>query len=277
MAQNDKIKELAEALKRLSKTDYYQIKIIPNITPEVFDSKFGGLPYWTPDKNYPTNPDGKKLILLAQINFDRENVDSPLPTSGMLQFFITDDDVMGMNFDNQTVQNNFRVIYHENIDYNVTRETIQKLGIPNSNEKTVECFPINKECKISLQKEVDYIKYGDVRFENFFQIAYKEVFNKEPKKESTYIYVLSDDERDRLAQELENIYSSHKMLGYSFFTQEDPRYNKKYKDYEILLFQIDSEGEYVLWGDVGIGNFFISKKSLLEKDFTNVLYNWDCS
>lgn len=277
MAQNDKIKELVEALKRLSKTDYYQIKIIPNITPEIFDSKLGGLPYWTPDKNYPTNPDGKKLILLAQINFDRENVDSPLPTSGMLQFFITDDDVMGMNFDNQTMQNNFRVIYHENIDYNVTRETIQKLGIPNSNEKTVECFPITKECKISLQKEVDYIKYGDVRFENFFQIAYKEVFNKELKKENTYINILSDDERDRLDQELENNSSNHKMLGYSFFTQEDPRYDKKYKDYEILLLQIDSEGEYVMWGDAGIGNFFISKKALLEKDFTNVLYNWDCS
>ena len=277
MAQNDKIKELVEALKRLSKTDYYQIKIIPNITPEIFDSKLGGLPYWTPDKNYPTNPDGKKLILLSQINFDRENVDSPLPTSGMLQFFITDDDVMGMNFDNQTVQNNFRVIYHENIDYNVTRETIQKLGIPNSNEKTVECFPIFKESKISLQKEVDYIKYGDVRFENFFQIAYKEVFNKELQKENSYINILSDDERDRLDQGLENNSSNHKMLGYSFFTQEDPRYDKKYRDYEILLLQIDSEGEYVLWGDAGIGNFFISKKALLEKDFTNVLYNWDCS
>ena len=67
------------------------------------------------------------------------------------------------------------------------------------------------------------------------------------------------------------------MLGYSFFTQEDPRYNKKYKDYDTLLLQIDSEGEYVLWGDAGIGNFFITKKSLLEKDFTNILYNWDCS
>ena len=277
MAQNDKIKELAEELKRLSKTDYYQIKIIPNITPELFDSKIGGLPYWTPDKNYPTNSEGKKLILLAQINFDRENVGSPLPTNGILQFFITDDDVMGMNFDDQTVQNNFRVIYHENIDYSVNRETIQKLDIPNSNEKTVECFPIMKECKISLQKEVDYIKYGDIRFENFFSIAYKKVFNKEPKKEYSYINILNDDERDRLDQELENNSHNHKMLGYSFFTQEDPRYNEKYKDYETLLLQIDSEGEYVLWGDAGIGNFFISKKSLLEKDFTNVLYNWDCS
>ena len=277
MAQNDKIKELAEELKRLSKTDYYQIKIIPNITPEVFDSKFGGLPYWTPDKNYPTNPDGKKLILLAQINFDRENVDSPLPTSGMLQFFITDDDLMGINFDDQKKQNNFRVIYHENIDYNVTRETIQKLGIPNSNEKTVECFPIIKECKISLQKGVDYITYGDIHFEDFFPIAYKEIFKQEPKKEITYINILENDERNRLDHELGVCKSSHKMLGYSFFTQDDPRYDKKYREYDTLLLQIRSQGNYVMWGDCGVGNFFIPKKSLLEKDFSNVLYNWDCS
>ena len=65
------------------------------------------------------------------------------------------------------------------------------------------------------------------------------------------------------------------MLGYAHFTQEDPRYNKKYEEYDTLLFQINSS-QYVMWGDVGIGNFFIPKKSLLEKDFSKVLYNWDC-
>jgi uncharacterized protein YwqG len=277
MAQNDKIKELAEQLKSLSKTEYYRIKIIPNITPDIFDSKYGGLPYWTPDKNYPTNSEGEKLILLALINFDREKVDSPLPTSGMLQFFITDDDIMGVDYENPTKQNNFRVIYHETINYNITKEEIEKLNIPNSNEKTVECFPITKECKISLNKGVDYITYGDIHFEDFFPIAYKEVFKKEPKKEITYINILENDERNRLDHELGFSKSSHKMLGYSFFTQDDPRYDKKYRDYDTLLLQIDSQGDYVLWGDCGVGNFFIPKKSLLEKDFSDVLYNWDCS
>ena len=277
MAQNDKIKELVEELKCLSKTDYYQIKIIPNITPEIFDSKLGGLPYWTPDKNYPTNSNGEKLILLAQINFDREKVDSPIPANGMLQFFITNDDMLGMNDDDQTEQNNFRVIYHENINYNITKEEVEKLNIPTSNEKAGEDFAIITECKISLEKGVDYIKYGDVQFENFLKIAYKKVFKKEPNKENIYFNILNDDERNRLDQELEINKSNHKMLGYSYFTQEDPRYDEKYKDYDTLLLQIDSEGKYVKWGSVGIGNFFISKKALLEKDFSNVLYNWDCT
>ena len=69
----------------------------------------------------------------------------------------------------------------------------------------------------------------------------------------------------------------HKMLGYAFFTQEDPRYEKKYENYDTLLFQLDSEGNYLIWGDLGIANFFIQKKDLEERNFSNVLYNWDCS
>jgi uncharacterized protein YwqG len=274
---DDKIGELFEKIKNLSKTEYYQITINPNIVPEIYDSKLGGLPYWTPDLQYPLNSEGKKLILLAQINFDKENVDSPLRKQGILQFFITDDDLMGIDFDDQTKQNNFRVIYHEKVDYNITKDSIKHYNIPNCIEKDVQCFPISKEYKISLTKNIDYISTHDFHFDEIFAKAYKEVYNKALKPEDTFNKILDDEELEKLEEKLENDLPRHKMLGYSFFTQEDPRYNKEYKDYDTLLFQIDSEGEYILWGDVGVGNFFISKKSLLKKDFSKVLYNWDCS
>ena len=44
---------------------------------------------------------------------------------------------------------------------------------------------------------------------------------------------------------------------------------------EILLFQLDSQ-DHILWGDSGVGNFFISKEDLKNKDFSHVRYNWDC-
>ena len=66
------------------------------------------------------------------------------------------------------------------------------------------------------------------------------------------------------------------MLGYAFFTQEDPRYQKKYENYDTLLLQIDSENKYIMWGDLGVANFLINKKSLEEKTFTDIMYNWDC-
>ena len=276
MSQEDKISELADKIKNLSKCDYYQIELESNCSPDIFDSKLGGLPYWTPDRVYPVNSKGEKLVLFAQINFDKENVDEPLPKNGMLQFYIADDLLMGVDYDDQIKQNNFRVIYHENIDYNITKDSIKNFNIPNTNEKTVKYNPILKECKINLKKEIDHVSFSDIRFDKYFTIAYKEIYNKDLKNEDTYFKILNDEEREKLDEKLEPNYPKHKMLGYSYFTQEDPRYNKKYIDYDMLLLQIDSDGKYVMWGDVGIGNFFISKKSLLEKDFSNVLYNWDC-
>ena len=50
-----------------------------------------------------------------------------------------------------------------------------------------------------------------------------------------------------------------------------------------MLLQVDSEfveGErryLIIWGDCGIANFFIREKDLKVQDFSNILYNWDCS
>ena len=272
---SDKIKKLVEKIKNLSKTDNYSIKIKTiEENPEIYESKLGGLPYWTPDLDYPVNSKGKKLYLLAQINFEKEKTKAPLPTNGLLQFFIFDDDVMGLNFDNFTKQDNFRVIYHENIDYNITKESVKKLDIPDS--KNAESFPIYGEYKISLNKSIDYVTPQDIHFNKYFSIAYKEIYGKEIKKGKIYYDILNDDEIEKLEQELKINSLNHKMLGYSYFTQEDPRNEKKYGDYDTLLIQIDSQGKYVSWGDGGIGNFFINKKSLLKKDFSKVLYSWDC-
>lgn len=64
----------------------------------------------------------------------------------------------------------------------------------------------------------------------------------------------------------------HKLGGYPFFTQEEPREDDKF---DILLFQLNSEAG-IMWGDMGIGNFFINSDDLRKKNFDNVLYNWDC-
>ena len=128
-----------------------------------------------------------------------------------------------------------------------------------------------------MNKKIDYASPEDISFDKFFKLAYKEVYNKDLKDEDYYHKILDDKEANNLIEEFESKELAHKMLGYSSFTQEDLRYDKRYADYDTLLLQIDSEGEFVMWGDAGIGNFFISKKSLIEKDFNNVMYNWDCS
>jgi len=57
---------------------------------------------------------------------------------------------------------------------------------------------------------------------------------------------------------------------------------EKYKKYDTVLFQLDSEYDEntkkwkVCIGDAGVINFFINREKLKNKDFTEILYNWDC-
>ena len=72
--------------------------------------------------------------------------------------------------------------------------------------------------------------------------------------------------------------SGHKILGNPYFTQDDPR--EEDDEHNILLFQMDSEmgneAVEIMWGDSGVGNFFISEEDLKNLNFDNVLYTWDC-
>ena len=48
-----------------------------------------------------------------------------------------------------------------------------------------------------------------------------------------------------------------------------------------MLLQIDSDEDddrsfEIIWGDCGVANFFINSEALLKKDFSKVIYNWDC-
>ena len=64
--------------------------------------------------------------------------------------------------------------------------------------------------------------------------------------------------------------------GYPYFTQSDPReYEAAYQKCDTVLLQIDTDDE-IMWGDSGVANFFIPAEDLAKKDFSRVLYNWDC-
>ena len=73
----------------------------------------------------------------------------------------------------------------------------------------------------------------------------------------------------------------HKLGGYPCFTQCDPRENSaEYSKYDTLLLQIDSDysngGTKVMFGDSGVCNFFIPGEKLKNRDFSDILYTWDC-
>ncbi len=273
------VEQVIDEIKARTKMTAYSLVINKDKKPDIFDSKFGGVPYWDLNKEYPVDNAGNMLVLLAQINLDNLDVDDRLPGKGMLQFFIGAEDLFGMDFDNQDNQNKFRVVYHEKIDYTVVKEQILGINPPVSSdfEEGYET-PVFKESAVEIIKKEVAMGEGDYRSDKIFRDILREKFNYEIGNQSLF-NVFSDEEYDIINNAISN--EGHWLLGYPYFTQSDPReYNKEYAYYDTLLFQMDSDyiddEYYTIWGDCGVGNFFINSEDLKKCDFSRVLYNWDC-
>ncbi len=282
---SEKAVKIVEKIKEMTGIPAIFIDRKPNtVQPSLTDSKFGGLPYWDMEKEYPTDSKGEKMMLLAQINFsDLCAFDTELPKEGMLQFFITvDDDVFGMDFDDPVSQKDFRVVFHDTVRQDVTEEQVQALDIVRAEEVDDYGTPIFRQAALSFRAGIDSMSSDIEDFPTVFVQAVKAVTGEEIDQENWYEYFEEDTDDDNyLSEELSGL--GHKMLGYPGFIQFDPREDKEdRKYYDTLLLQIDSDmgedGEdYVLWGDCGVANLFINKEALIKRDFSNILYNWDCS
>lgn len=280
MMNNNDIRPIMEELKKRTKQEAFTLKISKDKVPGLCDSKLGGIPYWDIQKKYPENSQGGKLMLLSQINLEQYDFGELLPKKGMLQFFTGVDDVFGLDFDEQDKQDTFRVIYHETVNYNTTKEAIMSIGVPsNLDEEMLEYTPVTKEYALEILKTEAYMGESDHRFESLFREIAKE--QGIPLKEGESLYNLLEDKTyEQMVEEIPN--TGHRLLGYPFFTQTDPRESdEKYSYYDTLLFQLNSDyedkyGDLVLWGDCGVGNFFINKEDLKNCNFSKILYNWDC-
>lgn len=269
------IDEIYEAVKSEACIKSYKIKKekVDNLT--IFDSKFGGIPYWDFSKEFPVDSKGEKLNLLSQINFDKENFnDERLPDKGILQFYISsNNDIYGIDFDEQDQQIDWRVIYHENVNYEVTEEVVKNNSVKSFKEIDTDNYPpFNDAYRISFEIVDEVISCYDQDFSSIVVSFLKEKYN----------IILEEHEVEEYLEQIdENYYKKfdtygHKLLGYPAFTQSDPRsYYKKYSKYDTLLLQIDSDDD-IMWGDCGVANFFINKEDLKNNNFSNILYNWDC-
>ena len=271
---NERSRQLLDEIKRRTQTTAYVLAFDSESTPTIFDSKVGGLPYWDPAKTYPTDSNGKKMYLLAQINFDQDKAESPLPQSGMLQFFIGGEEMYGLDFDHPTEQKDWRIVYHEKVDASVTAETVEAMGIPSNNGDDEEVdSPVFRSCVFRLVKKETWLTPDNwERFDEQTLEVAEDLFGETDAESANEVF--GEDQYALLEEEY--FYSENsQLLGHPFFTQEDVR--EEGSRYNTLLFQLDSETvDIVMWGDMGVGNFFINAEDLKRLDFSNVLYNWDC-
>ena len=208
---------------------------------DLYSSKIGG-------DFISENPPG---AFLAQINLS-EIPHHPyilpqgyfyFPENGWLQFFIKDDEILGKDWETRTGI----VKYIENLNGDI-------------HKSNYEFTPILKESGMKFTCSYEEISIEDYRFKNTD-------LGKQALKDEELWEQLWD----------KNSGAGCKLLGYPAFVQYDPREEAKFQKYDTLLFQLDSYPcDRIMWGDSGVGNFFISYENLIKWDFSDIMFTWDC-
>ena len=273
------IKKVIEKVSAENKKECINIKTHVDENLTIFDSKFGGIPYLPKDFEVPCDSSNhEQFALLAQINCAELPENNLYPKVGILQFWIGRDDLMGLEDD-------YKVVYFENIDNTITKEEVltkYKPLDPNNYDQYTPFDPTNAEFGLTFEKGISTITVADYRFENIIINAIHELY---PDEEVARLYSdLDEDVHEYLYTSVKGL--KHAIGGYPNFTQYDPRsYNSEEGEqspYDIMLLQVESEWKKdndveIIWGDCGVGNFFISEENLKNRNFEDVLYNWDCS
>lgn len=236
---------------------------------DILDSKIGGMPYWDINLEYPKTSEGENLILLAQINFEREQFDDDrLPKKGILQFFVKNNWLWMNNED-------YKVIYHENINYNLNFDDIKKLNIKTTLDQKIN-IDISGENKLIFKKNQEAISVDDFQFLQFAWNSYSKNYGaNELEFEEKYNNMFGDELRDKF-----DLGNGSKLLGYPGFCQYDPRSDIQNGKDLFLLLQLDAYNNVTSYDkDVrlkdGILNFFITIEDLENRNFDNVIMHGD--
>lgn len=233
------------------KRETIKINAIPlseNESTAITESKFLGKPYLPKNTDYPKDQHGKPMILWAQINFNEFSRFENYPVSGILQFYASTD--------NWYETNDYKILFHDDL----TQESQNDFSF--LTENLYEESPIYKEHRLNFSKHIEYGSSEDHRFSIQFEGNDFWEFRE----------TLSPEEQEKIDKIIDG--SGHRIGGYAYFTQGDPReYNNKKED--ILLLQIDTDEE-IMFGDSGVANLFIHPKDLDNKQFDKAWFYWDC-
>jgi uncharacterized protein YwqG len=247
---------------QLAKTasTYIRITAKPNKNLGLSQSSFGSIPLLPKGYAYPKDSKGDPMFPLAQINLAEMPPLEGYPQKGLLQFYIADNDVYGLAFGEPHQGPGFTVFYFEEWDADNAQT-----DLPFPADKQWEGAPVFRPMGLTFSKETGYVSASDVRFEDLVG-------------HDVYGFLKQFGEAEEEAEEaLYNTFETigHRMGGYIYTTQEDPR-QEGHEDW-LLLLQIDSQDDGIMWGDVGVAHFFIHPDHLRRCDFSKVYYSWDCT
>ena len=210
-----------------------------------WESKLGGCPYLESLDDYPIGANGRPMIFMAQINFEEMPHIEEFPTKGILQFFVEDSDLYGLD-------DKCKVIYIE--EYIKDEDKLVKKNPFRANYQDME--PFNRPGKMTFNQTQMPVTAS---VEEFGELFCDEV---------------TEEENDALYDVCYG-YGS-RVGGYPYFVQGEP---PCYRDDEckVLLLQLDMDDTCgIMFGDSGNCTFLISADDLKKRDFSKVEYDWQC-
>ena len=269
-AADPRLLQLVDELEAMTRRP--SIEISSELAPElpVTSSKFGGTPYLPVGESAPQGSYGP-LALLAQIRLADLPANSFLPDAGLPQFWIGRDDVYGVEY-GALRTGDFKVVHYPTIDEAVSEEDVVARYSPpgTHNEDELSPFETSVAQALTFRMTSQPLSVDDNSFGEVFSGLWNRAFPEAPVVDW---WELPNDVADFVGDRFRG--SGHRLGGYPFFTQSDPRGTDDLEQETVLLLQVDSDRN-IIWGDAGVGGFFILPQELAAGDFSRVAYTWDC-
>ncbi len=131
--------------------------------------------------------------------------------------------------------------------------------------------PVYGEYAMQFATQRQYLLHDSLEFEQYYGLSLYDWAEAQG---------LTEHEEEAITNALNREQNLNSLLGYAFFTQTDPRLETPEHRRSRLLFQLDSSGHDddvdIMWGDAGIGAFFINADDLAAGRFDRAWLNWDC-
>ena len=270
------IEEFVLNLEALTQREVIRIKLSLADELAVTDSKVGGVPYIPKGGVLPRSADGKPLFMLAQINCEQLPENSLYPKKGLLQFWIadTEDPLYGLDYDDPCSNDFKRVLYFSTIgealpiDDFISDYTFDDNHLP---------FNSKKQFALHFKKDTESISLEERAANQLFFEKWNEAFSTQITTIDEFFEEVPNDICEEINASLLKEPTGHKIGGYPYFIEYDPR--EENDPHTLLLLQIDIdnvEGEEIYWGNGGgVANFFVSPEDMTNCKFDDVLFHWE--
>lgn len=226
-------------------------------------SRLGG-PAWLSDgEAWPLDSRGAPLDHLAQLDMADCRALDGYPVDGVLQFFIGRGDLFGMNLED--LRKGDFLVRHVPADSSGELHAAPSMTVP-AGECPEDYSPLGDDYRragLPLRAEA----FTDRMDASTCEVDERLTALFERFDADAVWPILEADEFERRVD--------HHTGGYPAYTQSDIRYQDSYADCDQVLLRITSD-DGIMWGDSGEAVFLISPENFAKRDFSKVVYSWDC-